>query len=193
MGQANQIFSTIDQKPHIHQRSSTLYQSKTKLLFKTLRIIFKETLKDIQIEDSSMTCGWLLSEVIRLFPSVSPIVGLRCFQRADVIDIWLSDFDRSINIIRDGTILTPILGETISNSLSLDWFNPICVIGKGGFSSVYLVRKKDNGYLYALKVMQKSHIIKENKIKQVLAECSILKKLNHPFIIPLRWAFQTVT
>ena len=83
-------------------------------------------------------------------------------------------------------ILTPIIGQSIPSALSLAWFDPISMIGKGGFSQVYLIRKKDNGYLYALKVMQKSHIIQQNKVKQILSECSILRRLSHPFIIDLR-------
>ena len=127
-----------------------------------------------------------------MFPNASPIVGLRSLLRADVVDVWLHEFDRSINIIRDGTVITLIIGQKIPASISLEWFEPLSVIGKGGFSVVYLVRKKDNGYLYAMKVMEKSHIIQENKVKQVAAECSLLTRLNHPFIISLRWAFQTV-
>ena len=192
MGQINQLANSMSANSRLHHRSSTLIHQRGKISSKAIKFSYLDESKEIIIEDSSMTCGWLLSEAIRLFPEIFPIVGLKSFQRADVIDIWLQEFDRNINIIRDGTVLCPIIGQKISKSLSLEWFEPICAIGKGGFSSVYLVRKKDNGYLYAMKVIQKSYIIQENKIKQVLAECSILKRLSHPFIITLRWAFQTV-
>jgi len=38
------------------------------------------------------------------------------------------------------------------------------VIGKGGFSKVLLVRHKISGALYAMKVMRKDKIKKDNKV-----------------------------
>lgn len=38
------------------------------------------------------------------------------------------------------------------------------VIGKGGFSKVLLVRHKVTGSLYAMKVMRKDKIKKDNKV-----------------------------
>lgn len=192
MGQYHAISNHSFLSGYHHTRSTTLFTQKQKIPLKTIKIRYKSEEKLLTIEDNFLTCGWLLSESIRLFPEACPIVGLRCVDRIDVIDVWLQDFERSVNIIKDSTMLTPIIGQSIEKSLSLGWFNPISVIGKGGFSNVFLVRKKDNGYLYALKVMQKAHIIKENKVKQALSECAILKKLRHPFVIQLRWAFQTV-
>lgn len=40
----------------------------------------------------------------------------------------------------------------------LDQFNTLCVIGKGSYAKVVLVRKKSNGNLYALKSMKKKYI-----------------------------------
>lgn len=71
-------------------------------------------------------------------------------------------------------------------------FEQIKVIGRGGFSRVILVRKKDTGRLYAMKIMKKNKIIREKKLKPILSERKVLEKLNHPFIIKLHWAFQSV-
>jgi serine/threonine protein kinase len=38
----------------------------------------------------------------------------------------------------------------------------ITVIGKGSYGKVLLVRKKDNGQLYAQKVLKKAEIIRRN-------------------------------
>ena len=54
-----------------------------------------------------------------------------------------------------------------------------------------LCRKKDTGRLYAMKILKKSKIIREKKIKPILSERSILEKLDHPFIVKLHWAFQS--
>jgi serine/threonine protein kinase len=66
------------------------------------------------------------------------------------------------------------------------------VIGKGGFSKVFLVRKKDSGLLFAMKVMEKSFVMNDGKFRQVMCERQIMETLNHPFIVKLHWAFQSV-
>jgi serine/threonine protein kinase len=66
------------------------------------------------------------------------------------------------------------------------------VIGRGGFSRVILVRKKDSGRLYAMKIMKKNKIMREKKLKPILSERKVLEKIKHPFIIKLHWAFQSV-
>ena len=54
--------------------------------------------------------------------------------------------------------------------LGLDDFEMVKVIGKGGFSKVFLVRKKDNGMLYAMKCINKAKIRQENKVQNILNE-----------------------
>lgn len=48
------------------------------------------------------------------------------------------------------------------NEIGLKDFNFIKCVGIGGFSRVYLVQKKDNGKMYALKLIDKK-FIEENK------------------------------
>ena len=191
MGQIQQVPSKT--KLRVHNRCLTIVAEHPKTCVKTVVVKFRGVMKNLAIDDYSLTCGWLLSEVIRLFPDVKNIIGLRCVERIDVIDMWLQDFERPVGIIKDLTVLTPILSQVLPEHLELNWFQPISLIGKGGFSEVMLVRKRDDGQLYALKVMKKAHIIKEGKVKNVLDECNLLKKLRHPFIITLRWAFQSVS
>lgn len=176
-----------------HFRSSTIMHKKTTMPLKTIRIRYCHNEQFVYLEDNFLTCGWLLSEAIRLFPEAHPIVALRTADNIDVIDVWLQDFERSLNIIKDNATLMPVSGQVICPEISMSWFEPVSVLGKGGFSNVFLVRKRDTGYLYALKVMQKAFILKENKAKHAISECSIMRKLSHQFINPLRWAFQTVT
>ena len=54
-----------------------------------------------------------------------------------------------------------------------------------------LCRKKDTGRLYAMKILKKSKIIREKKIKPILSERAVLEQLDHPFIVKLHWAFQS--
>ncbi|KAM3129045.1 hypothetical protein pb186bvf_018823 [Paramecium bursaria] len=74
----------------------------------------------------------------------------------------------------------------------------ILQIGKGSFGDVYLVEKRipnkaGQGPKYAMKVLPKSKFIGHNLIRYALTERNILSFLNHPFIVKLRFAFQTNT
>ncbi|KAJ2152993.1 serine/threonine protein kinase, AGC [Coemansia sp. RSA 1935] len=70
-------------------------------------------------------------------------------------------------------------------------FIKIKLLGKGDVGKVYLVRQKETGKLYAMKVLSKAEMIKRNKIKRVLAEQEILATANHPFIVTLYHTFQS--
>ncbi|KAH0954635.1 hypothetical protein HN011_003749 [Eciton burchellii] len=69
------------------------------------------------------------------------------------------------------------------------------LIGKGGYGKVYQVRKKtgkDNGKLFAMKVLHKASIIKNQKdTDHTKTERNILESVKHPFIVDLKYAFQT--
>ena len=69
------------------------------------------------------------------------------------------------------------------NQISLDDFEMIKVIGKGGFSKVFQVRKKDTGKIYAMKTLSKTKIKRDNKVENILNERAILEKVSHPFIV----------
>jgi len=65
------------------------------------------------------------------------------------------------------------------------------LIGKGSFGKVMQVRKKDDGCIYAMKVLKKDAIIARKQVTHTRAEKSILQKIQHPFIVRLHYAFQT--
>lgn len=51
-------------------------------------------------------------------------------------------------------------------------------------------KKKDTGRVYALKIMDKKFITKENKISYVKMERIVLDQLDHPGVIRLFFTFQ---
>lgn len=65
------------------------------------------------------------------------------------------------------------------------------LIGKGSFGEVFLVEKKNTKNLYAMKVLEKDKIMKQNLIKYALTERNVLSVTNHPFIVKMNFAFQT--
>jgi serum/glucocorticoid-regulated kinase 2 len=71
-------------------------------------------------------------------------------------------------------------------------FEFIKVLGKGGFATVYMVRKRSSGMLYALKTVKKASVKQnEARFQQVLRERNILSQLKNPFLVKLHYAFQT--
>ena len=94
-----------------------------------------------------------------------------------------------------------------SSEINKQDFKILKVIGRGSFGKVYLVQKKDNEKLYAMKTLKKDLTIQQqtyqstkgkcfilsltNNNCDVLAEREILEKIDHPFIVKLHFAFQT--
>jgi serine/threonine protein kinase len=56
---------------------------------------------------------------------------------------------------------------------------------------VFQVEKIDTGAIYAMKVLRKDFIIKSQAVENTIAEREILRKVRHPFLISLHYAFQT--
>lgn len=53
------------------------------------------------------------------------------------------------------------------------------------------VRKKDTNRIYAMKIIRKSHIVSRSEVSHTLAERNVLAQINHPFIVPLKYSFQS--
>ena len=67
----------------------------------------------------------------------------------------------------------------------------LALLGQGSFGEVYLVKKKDVDEYYAMKVLDKKKIKKQNIFKYAMTERNVLSILNYPFIVKLNYAFQT--
>ncbi|OCB91531.1 AGC/Akt protein kinase [Sanghuangporus baumii] len=78
-----------------------------------------------------------------------------------------------------------------AQSLTIEAFELLKVIGKGSFGKVMQVRKKDTQRVYALKTIRKAHIAsRPGEITHILAERTVLALVNNPFIVPLKFSFQ---
>ncbi|KAL7252817.1 hypothetical protein ACSBR1_007389 [Camellia fascicularis] len=64
------------------------------------------------------------------------------------------------------------------------------IYGVGSYSKVVRARKKDTGMIYALKIMDKKFITKENKTAYVKLERIVIDQLDHPGIVRLFFTFQ---
>merc|ERR1719289_168976 len=70
-------------------------------------------------------------------------------------------------------------------------FDFLKVIGRGAFGKVMQVKYKKTGNIYAMKILRKKQIVARNQIDHTKSERKILQALQHPFLMKLRFAFQT--
>lgn len=87
-----------------------------------------------------------------------------------------------------------------SNEISIKDFDLLKIIGKGAFGKVILVKKitkhnqnsdTNSNKVYAMKVLKKDLIAAKGQIEQTKTERDILFEVSHPFIVKLRYAFQS--
>ena len=88
------------------------------------------------------------------------------------------------------TLSSPTQSQSPSNSISIEDFQVLKLLGKGSFGKVLLVKYLNNNKIYAMKILKKEEIIKRNQINHTKTERLLLEKLNHPFIASLQFAFQ---
>jgi len=98
-----------------------------------------------------------------------------------------NDTDNSDEVDND----EPIIFSKNKQVVTKDDFELLTVIGKGSFGKVMQVKKKDDGKIYAMKVLRKDTIIARKQVTHTKAEKNILMKIQHPFIVNLNYAFQT--
>jgi len=74
---------------------------------------------------------------------------------------------------------------------TMDDFDIYRFLGAGGFGMVLLGQKTDNERYYAIKVIDKRILISQNQTHSIFREKEVLACIEHPFIVALRYAFQT--
>jgi serine/threonine protein kinase len=75
------------------------------------------------------------------------------------------------------------------NTIGPESFDLLCVIGQGGYGKVLQVRERKSGGIFAMKVVDKKFLAEKKQSRYMKAERDILTRVNHPFLISLRWAF----
>mmetsp|Transcript_19249 Transcript_19249/g.33208 ORF Transcript_19249/g.33208 Transcript_19249/m.33208 type:complete len:555 (+) Transcript_19249:239-1903(+) len=72
-------------------------------------------------------------------------------------------------------------------------FDLLRVVGQGAFGKVFQVQHKATKQVYAMKVMRKEHILQKDHSEYVKSERDLLTTVVHPYIVTLRFCFQTST
>ena len=82
----------------------------------------------------------------------------------------------------------PILNNS---TIGLNSFIIEDCLGAGSFGKVFKIRMKSDGEIYAMKVLNKKFLMKNNQLKYAITECNVLKQAASPFILTLYYSFQT--
>ena len=80
--------------------------------------------------------------------------------------------------------------ELVTVKLSYADFEPLKLLGTGAFGRVILVRYNSNNKLYAMKMLSKNQIKIKKQEKHSKNERDLMVKLNNPFILNIKFAFQ---
>lgn len=80
--------------------------------------------------------------------------------------------------------------KTTNIQINRSHFEFLNIIGKGGFGKVWKVQIKKYKTFYAMKEMSKAKIIDKNSDRSIRWERELLGKINHPFIVNMKYAFQ---
>lgn len=78
-----------------------------------------------------------------------------------------------------------------TSSKRLEDFKIINLLGVGAYGQVFLVLEETSSTLFAMKVIKKRDIMKKNLVRYTKSERNVLIAVDHPFIVTLRFAFQT--
>jgi len=81
--------------------------------------------------------------------------------------------------------------ESMAPKPTKEDFEFIAQLGKGAFGKVVLVRKKDTGKEYAMKVVFKQNVLDHGRVQDLFSERSVLRRSKHPFIVKLEYTFQS--
>lgn len=82
-------------------------------------------------------------------------------------------------------------GRVFATPVTVSDFDLIKVIGKGVIGKVFLVRKVDTRAVYAMKVIRKANVVRQDLQENIKTERLILEEIDHPFIARLCFSFQT--
>ncbi|CAD8044949.1 unnamed protein product [Paramecium primaurelia] len=94
----------------------------------------------------------------------------------------------SQNLVTSSNVLTV---PKPKGYVSRDDFAKIDKLGYGAFGVVFKVRQKTTNKIYAMKQIEKEKIFKNKLQNNTVLERNVLKQSKHPFIVRLKYAFQT--
>ncbi|RHZ35100.1 hypothetical protein DYB37_007090 [Aphanomyces astaci] len=78
----------------------------------------------------------------------------------------------------------------LQKPLTIEDFEMLNVLGRGSFGAVMMVRYKQDGRIFAIKILKKS-AMDATDMQNAMEERQILQRVKHPYVSSLVFAFQT--
>lgn len=88
----------------------------------------------------------------------------------------------SLEVFPESIELEPYFFESI-RGVNFEAFHILRLAAVGGFAKVAIVRKKDTGQIYAMKIIDKNQLQGREKEEYIFEEKRILTQLDHPFLV----------
>jgi len=190
---ASVTLSTVSDEFVLHVPIDYDYRFKSKdkeIIGKVLKNCFREVYNNMHLPLQRVAEEELLAQTVtkvqvRLMTEQQRLDRLMQFRKLMETGLPLEDEDEEkdggkvFNMLKDDTRVGP------------DDFDFLKVIGRGAFGKVMQVRYKKNKTIYAMKILRKKQIVARNQIDHTKSERKILQALQHPFLMKLRFAFQT--
>ncbi|KAL7075134.1 hypothetical protein ACQ4LE_005448 [Meloidogyne hapla] len=78
----------------------------------------------------------------------------------------------------------------MQNTACLDDFDRIKTLGTGSFGRVMLVKHKQSGTYFAMKILDKQKVVKLKQVEHTLNEKRILQAIDFPFLVNMQYSFK---
>eukprot|EP00033_Pygsuia_biforma_P000952 GCRY01001094.1.p1 GENE.GCRY01001094.1~~GCRY01001094.1.p1 ORF type:complete len:460 (+),score=71.42 GCRY01001094.1:88-1467(+) len=171
-------------------------------------ISFEKQLFQTALTSPSQNPRWGNVYIFDITDASSTII-ISLWQRGSIGNVFLGSVERNVSSLercqnnitlqfqkRNSNLLSGDLSiassyTSFDHKLCPEDFELIKVLGKGSFGKVLLVKKRDTSSLYAMKVIKKEAIIARQEVDHTRSEQNILKMSQHPFIVGLKYSFQT--
>ena len=173
-------------KEYDYHYSSAKHKEIVSILEKVHQLYVGESLKVETLDDKDLTKYVLTKKDLEKRNK-----GAHIARRSSAGDLMKSmaklKVDEKPQLPKEDLPTHAIFGEKVT----IDDFELLKVLGKGSFGKVMQVKKKDTGEILAMKILQKDKVLEKHQLEHTKAERHILQAVQHPFMVHLRFAFQS--
>ncbi len=134
-----------------------------------------------------LTVDWLFDSYLKSqlkAPNfdMGSVACLRTVQGHINFDYALTRPGIALEVFPEYLDLEPYYFESICG-VNFEAFHILRLAAVGGFAKVAIVRKKDTGQIYAMKIIDKNQLQGREKEEYIFEEKRILTQLDHPFLV----------
>lgn len=159
----------------------------------------------ILISEPELTVGWLYCECMRRIAQfeqrcpdkplnfkIENFLMLKTKSLQFNIDYYLTNLELPVSKLPYGIILQPYITKEVPDAQknTIHNYRILTKLGEGGFSTVFLVRKKDDGMIHAMKVVDRNQQKNKSKLqKYIYREREIWSQSKFEFCCGLNYVF----